>query len=121
MFTVKGEHYYNDFTRENFTRTFTTLDDIFKWLQTTSENFTNKYGNYFPDLQGRVGRISCTDENRRGYQCWIYQIENENGIVFSTGRYTSGKEFCATKIKEWCLECRKAIKDIQNMPNFVEC
>ena len=37
MFKIKGEHYYNDFTRSNYEKTFESLEDIFDWLAKVSE------------------------------------------------------------------------------------
>ena len=121
MFTVKGEHYYNDFTRNTYEKTFYSLEDIFQWLKRVSGNFNGKYDNYFPSFRGdQVGRISANDDNSRGYKYWIYEIANENVIVFATGNTTNGHSFCAEKVKEWCLESEKRMKEIQNKPNFIE-
>lgn len=121
MFTIKGEHYYNDLVRSNYTKTFNSLEDIFQWLKSVSGNFNGKYGNYFPTIrENGFDRISARDESNDGYQYWIYEIANENGIVFATGRTTNGHSFCADKIKEWCIESEKRLKEIQNKPNFVQ-
>lgn len=127
MIKIKGERYYNDYTRSNIEKTFSTLEDVFDWGKEISCNFTARYGNYFPSIKRNengdiidIGRISFDDYNSRGYQCWIYEISNENGIIFSTGRTTSGKEFCAKKVEEWLKSCDQKIKEIKNKPNFVE-
>lgn len=121
MFTIKGEHYYNDFTRQNYTKTFESLEDIFQWLKKVSGNFNGKYGNYFPTIrESGFDRISARDENNDGYEYWIYEIANENGIVFANGRTTNGHQFCADKVKAWCIESQARLKEIQNKPNFVQ-
>lgn len=121
MFTVKGEHYRNDYTRSNFTKTFNSLQEIFEWGKKVSENFTSNYGSYFPrlDIPDYVGRISFRDENNKGYEYWIYQIEIQEGIIFSTGKYTASKPFCSPTVKSWCAECTEQIKNIRNQPNFI--
>lgn len=122
MFTFKGERYYNDYTRQGWQKSFNSLEEFFNWAKEISSNFSNKYNNWFPSFNGgSVNRITVDDERSCGYEFFIYQIETENGIVFSTGRLTGGKSFCAQRIKEWCEESMKRMRDIQNTPNFVEC
>ena len=122
MCTFKGERYYNDYTRQSWQKSFNSLEEFFNWAKEISSNFSNKYKNWFPSFNGgSVNRITVDDERSRGYEFFIYQIETENGIVFSTGRLTGGKSFCAQRIKEWCEESMKRMRDIQNTPNFVEC
>lgn len=120
MYTVKGEHYYNDFTRQNYTETFYSLEDIFQWLKKVSNNFNGKYGNYFPRDVDNPDRISAVDGNSRGYEYWIYEIANDNGIVFANGRTTNGHKFVADKMKEWLVDSQRRLEEIQNKPNFVQ-
>ena len=125
MFTVKGEHYYNDFTRSNYEKTFESLEDIFQWLKRVSENFSGAYNGWFTSAKTvadyrNVSRIEANDYNSRGYKYWIYEIANENGIVFATGNTTNGHSFCAEGIKEWLIESQKRMKEIKDRPNFVE-
>lgn len=119
MFTIKGEHYYNDFTRSNYEKTFESLEDIFQWLKKVSNNF-NGYGNYFPRNVNNPTRISARDGNSRGYEYWIYEIANNNGIVFANGNTTNGHQFAADKIKEWLIDSQRRLEEIQNKPNFVQ-
>lgn len=122
MFVFIGERYYNDYTRTNVRKTFYSLDEFYIWAKKTSNNFNSKYNNWFPSIKGEnVSRITVDDGDNKGWQFFFYQIENENGIVFSTGRFTNGKKFCAQKVKEWCEESFKNMKEAQKTPNFVEC
>lgn len=125
MFTVKGEHYFNDYTRETFVKGFSSLEEIFNWLQKTSGNFNGRYGNYFPTVKRYgeeidVGQISVVDGSKRGWEYWIYEISTPDGIVFANGETTNHNRFCAKKIEEWLGQCQKRLKDIQNKPKFIE-
>ena len=121
MITIKGERYYNDFTRENLKKSFSNFDSLFQWLKDTSNNFTG-YGNYFPRIEKSedVGRISISDGEHSGWEYWIYEISTDNGIVFATGQTTNGHKFCAAKVKEWLSKCNSKMTEIKNKPNFVE-
>lgn len=126
MITVKGEHYYNDYTREYFERDFPDFDGFFSWARRISNNFTDSYGNYFPrvahlpDGGVDVGRISIVDETRDGWDYFIYEISIENGIVFANGVTTNHKKFIAKKIEELFDLYSEQINSIREKPNFVE-
>lgn len=115
MYTVYGERYFNDFTRKLFEMRFRTLDDIFEYMKKISYNFTKD--SFFPtNINNREGfewvsRISCYgyDDNRYP-DLWIYKIEDEEGIVFSNGRYTAGQKHCSKKVKEWLEKCNEMTK-----------
>lgn len=127
MITVKGEHYYNDYTREYFEKDFYDFDSFFEWAKQVSNNFNSRYGNYFPhvirnardDGSTEVGRISFVDDANKGWDYFIYEIDNENGIVFSNGVKTGGKKFVARKVEELFIKYSEQIKNIK-VPNFVE-
>lgn len=125
MFTVKGERYYNDYTRKNFEESFSSLEDIFQWLAKKSGNFNGDYCNdLYPIIRyGEkvdIRRISVSDATSRGWQYWIYEISTPEGIVFSTGSTTNGHQFCAKKIEEWLKDCNRRMKELKEKPNFVE-
>lgn len=123
MFTFIGERYYNNYTRINVRKTFYSLEAFYNWAKKISNNFSNKYNNWFPVLVGdSVGCISIDDGENCGWIFYFCQIENENGIVFSTGKLTNGEKFCAKKVKEWCIESQEKMKETQQKTfNFVEC
>jgi hypothetical protein len=53
-----------------------------------------------------------------GYVYWIHEIDSESGIIFSSGKYTAGKDFCAEKVQEWFQKCEERKKHPKF--NFVE-
>jgi hypothetical protein len=120
MITVKGENYFNDFTRTRFEKSFVDLESLFKWMCDVSDNF-NGSDNYFPHIENnQITRISFSDKDNRGWCFWIYEIDNEKGIVYSTGKYTNGHKFCAQGVKRWIIESTNKINRLRNKPNFVE-
>ena len=120
MYTIKGEHYYNDYTSTKLEKRFSSLEDIYEWMKNTSDNFSGAL-TFIPNVEKSIGRITINDSYKRGYVYFIKQIENENGIVYSDGTLTNGKEFCAAAIKRWVMSCRERMKTILEQPNFVEC
>lgn len=123
MYLVSGIKYHNDYTKRPFTMRFNSLNDIFEYMKKISKNFSAQYGNYFPTRRGTdydwCCRISCNDTEDGVYDdFWICQIENENGILYSDGRYTHGERFCAKFVESWLADCE--LKRKNNKPRFVE-
>lgn len=126
MYVVIGEHYFNDFTRINFRTSFSSLDSLYDYLKKISNNFSGNFGNYFPHPRDYnrnnyewCGRISaCNYDKGRGWETWIYQIQTDGGIVYSTGRFTDGQKFCAKFVREWLEDSEE--KRIHKSFNFSE-
>lgn len=129
MYIATGEYYGNDYTRKNFEMRFGSLNEIFEFMKKISKNFNSNWSNYFPTPNGIphgtdskydwVSRISChNEEDRTFHSYWIHQIESENGIIFSDGKYTKNEKFCSKKVEEWLVECDK--KQKASKPKFVE-
>lgn len=72
MFTIYGEKYYNDFTRQNVRMSFHSLNEIYDYMKRISYDFSDKYGSYFPTRRGDdynwCGRISCSDKEDKLYR-----------------------------------------------------
>lgn len=124
MYTITGERYFNDYTRKPIKMNFYSLDGIFDKMKEMSKNFAGEFGNFFPTRKGRDGyewcsRIECRDyDTGRGWDFWIYQIETDSGIVYSTGRFTDGEKFCSKNVEEWLERCEDKRKNKKH--NFVE-
>lgn len=53
-------------------------------------------------------------------QCYIHKIENDKGIIFSDGTYTSNQKFISDGFLKFCNDCNyKAINKIPPTYNFV--
>lgn len=119
MYQIKGEYYYNDYTREFFSATYHSLESIFEHLKQVSNNFCSGYHNRknysFPKRckdesdYDWCRRIDVHHYYKKPYDCmWIYYIEEiGNGIVYSDGHYTNGQRYCTPKVEEWLKECDK--------------
>lgn len=126
MYKIYGELYLNDYTRKQFDIPCSSLDAIFSYCKKISRNFCDKYGNWFKPKDMNyseqplvIERIQVRTHEHPGYtDFWIYQIENENGIVFSNGKYTDGQKFCSKKVNDWLSECQEKMKSRRF--NFVE-
>lgn len=124
MYTIYGEKYHNDFTRQNFTMRFDSLGDIFNYMKKISNNFSSTSSTWFPVRKGRTdytwcSRLSCRNEDDSLYRdFWVYQIDSPNGTVYSDGRYTKGEKFCSKKVEAWLAECQNIARNTK--PKFVE-
>lgn len=126
MYKIYGEVYCNDFTRKNFEMRFSSLDDIYRYMERISRGFNSKYSNWFKsenkdysENSDEISYISARSYEHGRYESfWIKKIENENGIVFSDGEYTKNQKFCSKKVNQWLSECQHRMKN--SKPNFVE-
>lgn len=98
MIAIEYERYWNDYTRQKkLTKSFSSLSSLANWLFDMNTD-PNGYGLYFGE-----GLIESKDE--QGWTIWVRIIRNENGIIFSDGRYTMGQKHCNDTVKEWVSEC----------------
>lgn len=121
MIKIKYERYWNDFTRKNEEKTFPDLDALADWIfSQMQQDYTKDFVMSFPTPE----KVKQINENgpyriefkptRSGESFWIYLIENANGIIFSDGRFTSGRKHWSTVAQEWCTACDRR----QHAPTF---
>ena len=108
MITAKIVKYYNDYNQKAFDKTFENLDELADWIFDQMQ-LDNRFGKWY--------EISVRP-NYGGYVYWIHEIDSESGIIFSSGKYTAGKDFCAEKVQEWFQKCEERKKHPKF--NFVE-
>lgn len=134
MYTVKGDYYVSDNVTHPFGGNFDTLDDLFNFL---SGHVHNNYtvgmspsihlGTCYANLKkGEVTETSIVSEiqagsiNIEGTILRVFEISNEEGIVFSNGRYTAGIRHASEGYKEWAREktqkLLKGSKDFKFVP-----
>lgn len=103
MITIKYEIYHNDYNRQtNLTKTFSTLDDFGEWLidhatpyvkeddvLRSKSYLTVDYTNYYKQFK----EVGCLVSRNYGEDedYWVYLVENDEGIIYSDGTYTHGK------------------------------
>ena len=118
MITAKIVKYYNDYNQKAFDKTFENLDELADWIFDQMQlDYTKKPGCDFltfpTDRFGKWYEISVRP-NYGGYVYWIHEIDSESGIIFSSGKYTAGKDFCAEKVQEWFQKCEERKKYAAN-------
>ena len=112
MLTVKGEYYYNDFTRYNFAKSFKNFDELKNFILNhsngdvgTKEHRTIWLGIWRDGSFKCPDRVSNSPYSRGGskYDLWIYYIESSNGIEYTNGQYTRGEKHASKAFEEWCI------------------
>lgn len=121
MLRVKYERYLNDFHHKSETKSFADLIELESWMfgQMQQDYSGDKGAMSFPTPRKakRIGENGpwCI-ELRPVYgeeQIWIHQIETPNGIIFSDGRFTSGKKYWTGEVQEWLMHCEQRRKNPQ--------
>lgn len=130
MHTVKGDYYVNDNVTLPFEKRFDTLDDLFSFL---SDYVHGKYtigtspsitlGTHYANLKkkevtetGMVSEIQAGSISVEGTILRVFEISNEEGIIFSNGRYTAGIRHASEGYKEWAK--RKSQEILKGSGNF---
>lgn len=117
MIKVTYEHYYNDYIRkQNLVMHFQSLEAFYNWIKSnTVGDVNNSRILWFPHYR----ESNCFRYNiQNGWVCFVRMIENEEGIIFTDGFYTSGKRHSSNEFYEWCQERIKEQKKTQY--NFVK-
>lgn len=109
MIKITYEEYWNDFTRREHTKYLRSLQDLEGWI---FGSMLGKFHMYFPI---KADRIEWCPTGRYP-DLWIHQVEDDDGILMSDGKYTDGEKFMADCIKTWCLHCRERQNE---RPKFV--
>lgn len=118
MITAKIVKYYNDYNQKAFDKTFENLDELADWIFDQMQiDYTKKPGcDFLTFPTNRFGKwyeISVRP-NYGGYVYWIHEIDSENGIIFSSGKYTAGKDFCAERYRSGSRNARNE-RSIQSL------
>ena len=113
------EKYINDYNRKSETKTFASLTELENWIfgQMQQDYSRNRYAMWFPlpesvekykqDGPGRIEFRPC----RGGEDIWIHQIEGNDGIIFSDGRFTSGQKYWTIDVQNWLVHCEQRRKN----------
>ena len=113
MITVKYEYYYNDNNFDHRKKDFANLDHFEIWIKNQMHvSKLDKWIRFCPDL----GYMTMQPDGP-GWSYHIHQIEDEDGIIFSDGQYTSGQKHVANCVRKWMEELEVKLKT--PMYNFV--
>lgn len=110
---IKYEKYYNDSKKNYYEKEFSSLAQLEEWIFQQIEQIKQNYSYpdfliCFPDLNSQNKTINIT-LIKDSPSIWIHQIENEQGILLSDGKYTAGRNHMSNQVKEWCSHCRKRL------------
>lgn len=118
MHTIKGDYYVRDDVTPSFEKKFDTLDDFFNFLSnyvhgnyTIGTSPSILLGTHYANLKkgevtetAVIGEIQAGSINVEGAVLRVFEISNEEGIVFSNGRYTAGIRHASEGYKAWAKE-----------------
>ena len=133
MYTIKGDYYVNDNVTTPFGGNFNTLDDFFNYLSNyvhgdyaigTSPSI--HLGTHYANLKrgevteaAVIGEIQAGSPNVEGAVLRVFEISNEEGIIFSNGRYTAGIRHASEGYKAWAREKTQKILEGSKTFKFV--
>ena len=112
------EKYTSDYNRKSETKTFTSLTELENWIfgQMQQNYSRNRYAMWFPlpesvkkykrDGPGSIEFRPCCG----GEDILIHQIESNDGIIFSDGRFTSGQKHWTIDVQNWLVHCEQRRK-----------
>lgn len=103
MIFIKYEMYQNDYIRwTNLTKSFDSLDDFGKWLmeyatpyrQGKERHLSDSYLHVWYENLYKMDKTIPSRLESRNYDenrdIWVYLVQNEDGIIYSGGKYTGG-------------------------------
>jgi hypothetical protein len=106
MITVKYEEYHNDNCLFHRKKDFTSLDDFETWIKDQMRvDDLCEWIRFNPN----VGYMEIQPDGP-GWLYSIHQIEDEDGIIFSDGKYTARQKHVADCVRKWMEEFKKHIK-----------
>ena len=123
MLKVKYERYWNDSYRRNEVLSCPDLDQLADWMFDKIQQDYSK-AMFFPTPEkvaqiGEKGPWKIELRPRWGEeQIWIHQIENECGIIFSDGKFTSRQKHWSKAVQEWLVQCEE--RRLRPKFNFVD-
>ena len=123
MLKVKYERYWNDSYRRNEVLSCSDLDRLADWMFDKIQQDYSK-AMFFPTPEkvaqiGEKGPWKIELRPRWGEeQIWIHQIENECGIIFSDGKFTSRQKHWSKAVQEWLVQCEE--RRLRPKFNFVD-
>lgn len=119
MIKVKYHKYYNDYNNSYETKTFSSLDELADWLFGMVKGkyeykiwFVDPDAKYMFENKLRLDS-SCIKSNDGEWSYWIEQIEKDDKIIYSTGKFTNGICHWNDEIKDWLRTCRERMNNPQ--------
>lgn len=118
MIKVKYEMYWNDLNKKHEVKSFYSLKDVENWMfDMMKRDYVNDdWAMRFPTQESvkRVQRLGGSGlwgiEFRPeigGVTYWIHQMETNDGIIFTDGKYTSRQKHWNKEVREWIDHCEE--------------
>lgn len=105
MYTVKFEYYICDYNRKMSSKTFGSLTELENWLFDQMQQSYDRM--WFPTKE--PSRIEV-DPGGKNPDIWIYYIESDRGVEFTTGKFTNGQKHWSKDIQKWLTHCNERKK-----------
>ena len=122
MITAYVKYYNNDYNCREGKETYYSLDEMFSNWRKRSHNYeTKRKWNYklaYAHNDGSYSRIDLETPEEHYREMFVYQLDNENGTFYSSGKNTNGEQFCAKRLAEYFERENDFIKNYK--ANFVE-
>lgn len=119
MITVYYEIYENDYFRNEYTETFSSLDEVADWIfGKMRQDYTQERKWLFfptPDvIQSIPNKEYPWKIEFRPYfespDYWIHMMKDDGKIILSDGTMTGGKKHRSKGFLEWCERCEERRK-----------
>lgn len=125
MLRVRYERYWNDYRRKDEVKAFADLDELADWMfNQMQQDYMNQSAMSFPTSKkvasiGETGPWTIEFRPVWGEESiWIHQIESNDGIIFSDGRFTSRQKHWSKSVQDWLIRCEQRRR--QPKFNFAE-
>ena len=113
MLRVEYERYWNDFHRRNEVKHFVDLNELAEWMfGQMQQDYTEGMSFPTPEKASQIGKSGPWAIELRPVwgeeNIWIHQIENSCGIIFSDGKFTSGRSIGVRPLKNGWFDAMSA-------------
>ena len=114
MIKVKYEVYWNDMNKKHKEKSFYNLKEVENWIfGMMKRDYSDDWAMHFP-TQEKVNRLNEKGPweiefrpERGGASYWIHQMETNEGIIFTDGKYTARQRHWSQRVKEWIDHCEE--------------
>lgn len=123
MLYVKYTYHLKKFLHtsvETEKQSFENFNELTNWIFSQMQQDYH-YHMFFPKSDFWASISSCLwFKPTKKETIHIHVIENENGIIFSDGVFTSGHCFWSKSAKKWCLACSELTNLTEPNYHFVD-
>lgn len=103
MYTLKYELYNCDYLRKHEQKNFGSLSAMKSWIH--ENTIEDGYHKWLP-RKDAIGAIEFGTKDRK-FDMWIHEIDSDEGILFTDGKYTGQQKHMSDRIVEWVSGLRQ--------------